>query len=121
MRFDYGTNACELSGIAKMNFLNGRIPAGNMTVADRPSRTYSAIMGQYDSSAISFYGVTAEVPGSQRDTLSLKGRIGIGATMAKGDYVRLPSGKKGNWTMNVVVCGSWTPVYPDSSCFATAK
>jgi hypothetical protein len=121
MRFDYGKDACELSGLAKMTFLDGKILNGNMTVADRPSRDYWRTMGQYDSGSISFYGVTAEASGSPRDTLSLKGRIGAGATMAKGEYVRLPSGKAGNWTMNAVACGAWTPVYPDSSCFATAK
>jgi hypothetical protein len=121
MRFDYGTNACELQGYAKMDFLNGKILFGNMSVADRPGRDYWKTMGQYDSSTIGFYGVTSEATGGVFDTLSLKGYIGVGATMAKGDYVRLPSGKKGNWTMHTVTCGSWTPVYPDSSCSAKGK
>lgn len=120
MRFDYGTNACEIQGFAKMDFLNGTIPFGDIMVADRPGRFYSSVLGKYDSSAISFYGVT-DASTAPRDTLSLQGFIGKDRTMAKGDYTRWPSGKKGNWTMSVAACGSWTPVYPDSSCFATGK
>lgn len=121
MRFDYGTNSCELQGYAKMDFKDGLIPFGNMTVADKPAREYMSIIGKYDVSAISFYGVTAASGTLPRDTLSLQGFISASRTMAKGEYLRLPSGKKGNWTMSLVQCGSWTPAYPDSSCFAAAK
>jgi hypothetical protein len=121
MRFDYGTGSCEVQGYAKMDFLDGKIPFGNMSVAEMPGLSYTNIMGQYDSSAIRFYGVTKEPGTVQQDTLDLKGYIGGNGTMAKGDYLRLPSGKKGNWTMKVVQCGAWYPVYPDSSCFAKAK
>lgn len=121
MRFDYGTNACEKQGFAKMTFQNGKITVGNVTVADRPSPFYTNVMGQYDSSTIRFYGVTQDAGTTVQDTLDLKGRISLDATMAKGDYLRLPSGMKGNWTMTVVPCGVWYPVYPDSSCIAKAK
>lgn len=121
MRFDYCTGACELSGYAKMDFLEGKILYGDLNVADRPGRSYTKLMGLYDAGSISFYGVTPDMSSAIHDTLSLTGRIGVGADMAKGDYLRLPSGKKGNWTMKVTPCGTWTPVYPDSSCFATAK
>jgi hypothetical protein len=119
MRFDYGSG-CELQGYAKMSFLNGTITYGDILVTDKPVRDYTRAMGQYDSSNISFYAVTREANNGVFDTLSLKGRIGLGATMAKGDYLREPSGKQGNWTMKVVACGASTAVYPDSSCFASA-
>lgn len=118
MRFDYGNSACEVQGYAKMDFLDGKIMFGNMLVADIPNREYSGIIGSYDSASINFYGVTQVGAPMSRDTLSLQGRMGIGATMAKGSYVRLPSEKKGIWTMSLVACGSWTPKYPDPSCTA---
>jgi hypothetical protein len=121
MRFDYGTTACERQGFAKITFQDGKITNGNMTVADRPSPFYTSIMGQYDASNISFYGVTKDAGVTVQDTLDLKGRISVDATMAKGDYLRLPSGKTGNWTMKVAPCGASYPVYPDSSCVAKAK
>jgi hypothetical protein len=121
MRFDYGTTACERQGFAKMTFQAGKITQGNMVVADRPSPFYTGIMGQYDSANISFYGVTQDAGVTVQDTLDLKGRVSLDATMAKGDYLRLPSGKKGNWTMKVAPCGAAYPVYPDPSCPAKAK
>jgi hypothetical protein len=116
MRFDYANSACEVQGYAKMDFLGGNILFGDMTIADRPAREYSNIIGSYDSASINFYGVTQDIQPMSRDTLSLQGRLSADATMAKGSYVRLPSEKKGIWTMSLVTCGSWTPKYPDPSC-----
>lgn len=122
MRFDYGSNPrCETPGHAKMSFLDGAITHGNILLAEWPGIHFWSTRGQYDSSAIRFYGVTEKDSVGASDTLSLQGYLGAGATMAKGDYVRLPSGKKGNWTMNLVICGAWTPVYPDSSCSGAGK
>ncbi|MEO7423605.1 MAG: hypothetical protein ABI036_00360 [Fibrobacteria bacterium] len=44
------------------------------------------------------------------------GIISVDRTQTKGGYIRLPQEKKGIWSMTSVVCGSWTPVFPDSSC-----
>jgi len=118
MRFDYGNGPCETQGVAKMDFLDGKILYGNITVADVPSHFYSSVMGSYDAATIRFYGVTADEPGVSRDTLSLQGNMSLGANMAKGDYVRWPSGKRGNWTMSLVACGSGTFKTPDPSCTA---
>ena len=118
MRFDYANSACEVQGLAKMDFLDGKIVYGYIMVADRPNREYTVAGGSYDSAAIAFYGITRDDSAVPRDTLSLRGYMGAGATMAKGDYQRWPSGTKGIWTLNAVACGSWTPKYPDASCSA---
>jgi hypothetical protein len=119
MRFDYANPACEIQGHAKMEFFDGKIPYGNILVADTPGRSYMGASGSYDSAAIRLYGVSDPDISGLRDTLTLNGYLGGGATMAKGDYVRLPSGKKGIWTMKLVACGSQTFKSPDPSCAAT--
>jgi hypothetical protein len=118
MRFDYADSACEVQGFARMDILDGKIMFGNMMVADNPYIGYSGVHGSYDSASISFYGVNDNGLTLLSDTLSLQGYMGIGGTMAKGNYQRFPSGKKGVWTMSSVVCGSWNPKFPDASCSA---
>lgn len=119
MRFNYD-GKCELSGYAKMGFFAGQVTRGNITVADKPARDYHNTSGDYSQSPnqihIQTYRTIAE-PFSI-DTLVLDGNISSERTMVKGEYLRLPAEKKGIWTMTSVPCGSWTPKYPDSTCFA---
>jgi hypothetical protein len=120
MRLDYG-GGCEMAGYAKMNFFAGQITKGNITVADSPSRTYTQILGSYDQKSIHIESVLPGFGVPVADSMMYDGAISNDRTMAKGDYIRLPSEKQGIWTMSSVVCGAWTPKYPDSSCLIKKK
>jgi len=107
---------CKIEGYAKMSFFAGRITHGNITIAEGKGETYSQTLGSYDQTSINIQTVRPFSAGKPADSLMLDGSISIDRTMAKGEFIRLPSEKKGIWSMTSVVCGSWTPVYPDSSC-----
>lgn len=118
MRFDYG-NKCELEAFAKMSFVSGSITRGYINVGDKPGREYSVEFGTTDQtpSSIHIFSTRPTSGPHSKDTLDIKGIISIDRTMAKGEYLRLPSMTKGNWTMKSVVCANWTMKYPDESCF----
>lgn len=121
IRFDYASKNCEVSGFAKMDFLDGKILFGNLTFAETKVHQFSIQSGKYDTVAISLYAETHVGSDDHLDTLSMNGIISLNRKQAKGNYVRLPANRRGDWTMSLVECGSWRPVYPDSSCFAAAR
>ncbi|MEO6094799.1 MAG: hypothetical protein ABIW76_03630 [Fibrobacteria bacterium] len=113
MQFDYGGD-CRAEGFAKMNFIPGVIKFGNLTVNTNTQRSYSSILGMYDATSFRLQAVSTADGSTPVDSLMLTGMMGAGATMAKGEYVRLPSMKKGIWSMAVITCGSiiWAPPNP---------
>jgi hypothetical protein len=115
MQFDYG-GECRTEGFAKMNFVPGIIKFGYVTVNRKTPMTYSSILGSYDSTNFSLQAVLPATASAPADSLMLKGILSAKADMAKGEYVRLPSMKKGIWSMAVIPCGNITlapPKCPD--------
>lgn len=105
MQFDYG-GECRTEGFAKMNFVPGVIKFGYITVNRKTPMTYSSILGSYDAANFSLQAVLPADGSAPADSLMLKGMVSVKADMAKGEYVRLPSMKKGIWSMAVIPCGN---------------
>ena len=120
MRMDYN-DMCQTSAFAKMSFKGGQITGGYILVGDRPNRTYTQILGNYDEGKINIESVLPNSGMTIADSIMYNGIISSDRTMTKGDYIRLPMGKKGSWSMKTIACSNWTPTYPDSSCSVIKK
>ncbi len=112
LRYDYGV--CEVEGTVKMTFKNGVITHGNIYLGNR----FYLLSGKYGEEPISLFGTSkpdslnvGNAQGSLDvvDTLSLTGLIATDRQQAKGEFLRLPSGKRGAWLMQAKVCADWVP------------
>jgi hypothetical protein len=115
MQFDYG-GECRVEGFAKMNFVPGAIKYGYIMVNRKSPMTYAYVMGGYDLAKFSLQAVLPASGSTPADSLMLSGQVSAKADMAKGSYLRLPSGKKGIWSMAVIPCGNIVLAPPNPKC-----
>jgi hypothetical protein len=115
MQFDYGGD-CRTEGFVKINVVPGIIKFGYVTVNRKTPMTYSSVLGSYDSTNFRLEAVLPANGSTPADSLMLNGKLSVKADMAKGDYVRLPSMKKGIWSMAVIPCGNITLAPPNAKC-----